>query len=234
MPVSTPPGNETYLVEIPFRLDLASLLKRLRLPKADGRQEAMVSELLDRARAIARLRAVYRVSHARVIDRDTVDIDGTRFTSRALSKNLIGQDRVFPFLATVGKELDELSVPAGNMMKQFCLDGIKTLALVSAVEYLAESLKEKYRLANVAHMNPGEIEDWPITAQKPLFALFNGAEEQVGVTLTAGGLMRPIKSRSGILFPNDKAFVSCLLCTQKGCPGRRAPYTPEKVKEYLS
>jgi hypothetical protein len=231
--LSTPIGNENCLVEIPFRLDNASLLKRLRLPKTDGLQEAMVLKLLERARAIARLRALYWVSNARVIDRNSVEIGGTRFTSRALSKNLINQDKVFPFIATVGKELDEFSDPSGNMMMKFCLDVIKTLALVSAVDYLAETLKEKYRLADVALMNPGEIEDWPITAQKPLFALFEGGQARVGVTLTGGGLMRPIKSRSGIVFSTDKPFVSCFLCTQQRCPGRRSPYSPEKVKEYL-
>lgn len=226
--------NKAYQVEIPFNLDEASVVKRLRLPKSDSRLEKMTYDLVDMARAVARPKAVYRVSHARVIGRDTVDIDGIRFTSRALSRNLHNQDRVFPFIATVGKELDELSVPAGDMMRQFCLDGIKTLVLVSAVDYLADSLKEKYYLGNMAHMNPGEIEDWPITEQKPLFALFHGAEKKVGVTLTTGGLMKPLKSRSGILFPNDTGFVSCLLCTQQKCPGRRAPYSPEMVKEYLT
>ncbi|PKN61169.1 MAG: hypothetical protein CVU57_30830, partial [Deltaproteobacteria bacterium HGW-Deltaproteobacteria-15] len=104
--------DEIYLVEIPFTLDHASVVKRLRLPKSDGRHETMVSELLESSRAVARMKAVYRVSHAQVIDRDTVDISGTRFTSRALSRNLIDQDTVFPFIATVGKELDEFSVPA--------------------------------------------------------------------------------------------------------------------------
>jgi len=28
--------------------------------------------------------------------------------------------------------------------------------------------------------------------------------------LNAGGLMKPLKSRSGILFPNDNYFVRCL------------------------
>lgn len=234
MPLSTPAKDEVYLVEIPFRLDHASVLKRLRLPKTDSRQETMVSELLERARAAARIRAVYRVSHARVIDRDSVDIDGTRFTSRALSKNLIDQTRVFPFIATVGKDLDELPAPARDLMRQFCLNVIKTMALGSAVDYLVESLKEECGLGSLSHMNPGEIEDWPITEQKPLFGLFGGAaEKQLGVTLTAGGLMKPIKSRSGVLFPNDKGFVSCLLCTQQRCPGRRAAHSPEKVKEYL-
>jgi hypothetical protein len=225
--------NKAYQVEIPFRLDHASVIKRLRLPKADSRLEQMARELEEMARAVARPKAVYLESHAQVIDRDTVQIEGIRFTSRALSRNLSNQDRVFPFIATVGKGLDELSVPATDMMRQFCLDAIKTLVLVSAVDYLADALKEKYCLANVAHMNPGEIEDWPITQQQPLFALFSGAEQQIGVTLTAGGLMKPLKSRSGILFPNDTGFVSCLLCTQQKCPGRRVPYNMEKVKEYL-
>jgi hypothetical protein len=222
-----------FLVEFPPVLDQASIVKRLRLPRADGRLEAMVSELVEMARAAARPKAVYRVSHARVTDRDTVEIDGIRFASRALSRNLTHQKRVFPFIATVGKGLDELAVPARDLMRQFCLDMIKTQALVAAVDCLADSLREKYGLSKLAHMNPGEIEDWPIIEQKQLFSLFGGAEEQVGVTLTPGGLMRPLKSRSGILFPNDSGFVSCLLCTQKNCPGRRAPYSTDSVKSYL-
>jgi hypothetical protein len=45
--------------------------------------------------------------------------------------------------------------------------------------------------------------------------------------------MKPIKSRSGIVFPNDTGFLSCQLCTQSKYPGRRAKYDPELVKEYL-
>ncbi|RJR45262.1 MAG: hypothetical protein C4576_12240 [Desulfobacteraceae bacterium] len=232
-PMSKPEEKKSCQIEIPFSLEHASVVKRLRLPKSDGRLEEMVSELFEKSSSIARMRAVYLVSRARVIDRETVDIDGASFTSRALSRNLIDQETVFPFIATVGRELDEFSAPAGNVMMQFSLDWIKTMALVSAVDYLAEFLKAKYRLGDLAHMNPGEIEDWPITAQKPLFDLFHGAEKRVGVTLTQGGLMKPIKSRSGILFPNEKGFVSCLLCTQQRCPGRRAHYSPEKVKEFL-
>jgi hypothetical protein len=214
-------------------LDPASVVKRLRLPDAGGRVEQMVRDLAESAAAVARPKALYRASHSRVIDRDTVLVDGIRFASRALSRNLIHQERVFPFIVTVGKELDELSAPSGDLLKQYCLDTIKTLALVAAVDWLADALREKYAIRKLAHMNPGEIEDWPITEQRPLFSLFGGAEEQVGVTLTSGGLMRPLKSRSGILFPSDSGFVSCLLCTQKNCPGRRAAYSADSVKAYL-
>ena len=225
--------KRVYQVEIPCKLDIASVVKRLRLHNNSGRLEEIALELAEKVRNVARPKAVYQISHARVIDSATVDIEGTIFTSKVLSKLLRNQDTVFPFIATAGKELDELPIPPRDMMRQFCLDAIKTVVLVSAVDYLAEYLKEKYEISQAALMNPGEIEDWPITQQKPLFALFGGAEKQIGVTLSSGGVMKPIKSRSGILFPNDTGFLSCRLCTQLKCPGRRAAYDPELVKEYL-
>jgi hypothetical protein len=193
----------------------------------------MARELAEKACNIAHPRAVYQIAHARVIDNATVDIDGVVFTSKVLSKLLRNQDKVFPFIATIGKELDEMPAPPRDMLRQFSLDAIKTVMLVSAVDYLTEYLKEKYAIPRAALMNPGELADWPIAQQKPLFALFGGAERQMGVSLTSGGAMKPIKSRSGILFPNDTGFLSCQLCTQLKCPGRRAKYDPELVKEYL-
>jgi len=225
--------KRVFQLEIPFKLDSESISKRLRLGKNGNRLEGMARELADMARNAACPKAVYQISHSRVIDSATVDIDGVRFTSRVLSKNLRDQDTVYPFIATAGKELDELPVPPRDMMRQFCLDTIKTVILVSAVDYLADYLKEKYAIPQAALMNPGEIEDWPITQQKPLFALFGGAEKGIGVSLSSGGVMKPIKSRSGILFPNETGFLSCRLCTQLKCPGRRAAYDPELAKEYL-
>jgi hypothetical protein len=225
--------KRVYQVEIPFKLDIASVVRRLRLNKTSSRLEEMARELAETARAVARPRAVYQLSHARVIDNTTMDIDGIIFNSRVLSRLLRDQDTVIPFIATIGKELDELPVPPRDMMRQFCLDSIKTVVLVSAVDYLSEYLKEKHGIPRAALLNPGEIADWPITQQKPLFALFGGDEKKIGVSLTAGGVMKPIKSRSGILFPNDTGFLSCQLCTQLKCPGRRAKYDPVLAKEYL-
>jgi len=222
-----------HQVELPVKLDSASVIKHLSLRNANKRLEEMARELTDMALAAARPRAVYQVSQACIVDNFVVDIDGVRFTSRVLSKNLINQDTVFPFIATTGRELDELPVPATDIMRQFCLDVIKTVVLVSGIDYLSDYLKEKYSLDHVALMNPGEIEDWPLTQQEPLFALFGSAEKQIGVTLSESGVMKPVKSRSGILFPNATDFLSCRLCTQFKCPGRRAAYDPELVKEYL-
>jgi hypothetical protein len=232
--LENPIKNNEYRVEIPVNLDVEAMVNWLSLGRISARLEEKARELAKTACKIARPRAIYKISHARIIDNKTVDIDGTIFTSKVLSKLLCGQDTIYPFLATVGKELDELPVPPKDMMMNFALDSIKTVVLVNAVDYLAEYIKERHNIPNSALLNPGEVEDWQITEQKPLFSLFQDAESKIGVSLTSGGVMKPIKSRSGIVFPNDTGFLSCQICTQLKCPGRRAEYDPELQRKYLS
>ncbi len=226
-------NKEIFQLDMPFDLGVDQVLKRLRFRSTNHRLEGMIRELADAACKVARPRGIYQVSHARVLDIATVEVDGVRFTSRALSRNLLDQETVYPFITTAGAELDELPLPPGDMMRQYYLDLIKTVVLVWGVEYLAEHIREKYSLGFLTHMNPGEIEDWPITEQRPLFSLFGGAEKRIGVELKESGVMKPIKSRSGIIFPSEIHFVSCLLCTQVKCPGRMAKYDPVMAEEWL-
>jgi hypothetical protein len=224
---------QIFQPDIPFDLEVESILKRMRFRRINPRLEEMVRELAGLARRVAHPRAIYQVSPARVIDDATVEVDGVRFTSRALSRNLRDQEIVYPFIATAGRELDELPLPPGDVMQQYYLDLIKTVVLVRGVDRLAKYIREKYSLDFVTHMNPGELEDWPITELRPLFSLFGGAERQIGVKLTKSGVMKPEKSRSGIMFASPSRFVSCLLCTQLKCPGRRAKYDPVMAGEWL-
>jgi len=222
-----------HRVDIPVELDEERIIKLLRTRKGSSRLEQAARELIEIARGAARPKALYQVSHPHVIDGDTVDIDGTRFTSRILSRCLTGVDTVYPFIATAGRELDELPVPPGDLWRQLCLDTVKTVLLVGAVDYLSGYINEHFSIPHTSHMNPGEIEDWPLSQQLPLFRLFDGTEKDIGVTLSKSGVMKPVKSRSGILFPDDTGFVSCRFCTQSRCPGRSAAYDPALVKEYL-
>jgi hypothetical protein len=231
--LKTSNDNTVYRLDIPARLDIDAVIKRLRLRDGKTRMEQMARELAEKALAAARPKAVYRVSRARVIDRGTVEIDGVRFTSRALSKCLEGQPTVYPLIATAGQELDELPVERGDLMRQYTMDTIKMLILFSASEYLTDYIKEKHELGGVAALNPGEFDDFPISQQKPLFSLFSDAAVQIGVSLTSGGAIKPTKSRSGILFPNETGFLSCRLCTFLKCPGRRAAYDPEEFEKYV-
>jgi hypothetical protein len=233
--------KKIYLVDIPLKIDTAAIIKRLKPRSGNERMEQMAArmeqttiELAEKALSVAKPKAIYRVSQARVIDRSTVDIDGIQFTSRALSKCLEDQPVVYPLLATAGQELDDLPTVKGDLMRQYTLDMIKMVILFSASEYLTNYIKEKHSLNGTAMLNPGEFADFPIGQQKPLFTLFDGAEKQIGVTLTSGGALKPTKSRSGIMFPNETGFLSCKLCTMIKCPGRRAAYDPAEVEKYIT
>ena len=155
-----------------------------------------------------------------------------KLKSRSLSRNLEDQSTVYPFLATVGRELEDLPLPPGSLTLNFYLDMVKNAVLMTAVDYVSQRIRKEYGLGGTALMNPGEIPDWPIGEQTPLFSLFEGHEKDIGVELKPSGVMSPVKSRSGIIFPNEAGFVTCFLCTNARCPGRRARYDEAKVLEY--
>lgn len=226
-------AKEIHQLEIPVQLDENEIIKRAGGGRATPRQLEMMKELLETAPKIARPLGIYKLSRARVIDGSKVDIDGVVFTSKVLSKLLAGRDKAVPFIVTEGKELDAFPIAKGDMMKQFYLDTIKTMIVAGGVKYLKEHVQKEFGMPQAALMNPGEIEDWYLTEQKPLFSLFDDVEGRIGVTLSGGGVMKPIKSRSGIIFPNESGFETCQLCIQFKCPGRRCKFEPELYRFYL-
>jgi len=220
------------LDSIPFRLDVETVLKQLHQNKGNKYIGAIVQELIEIVRPIAKPKAVYEVSYVENKNEDSVYIDGVRFTSRVLRVNLDKVERVFPYVATCGRELDEIAVPSDDYMKYYCLDVIKEMTLRSAISYLTDYLTRNYALGQMSRMHPGSLEDWPITQQKELFSIFGNVEDLVGVKLTESFLMIPVKSVSGICFPTEIRFESCQLCPREVCSGRRALYDPDLVRKY--
>ena len=159
-------------------------------------------------------------------------VDGITFTSRVLRVNLDSVERVFPYVATCGRELDELPIAPDDLLESYCLDTIKRVILDSARSFLEEHVTRTYALGQTSAMSPGRLEDWPITQQRQLFSLLGDVEGSIGVHLNDSFLMVPTKSVSGIYFPTQVRFESCQLCPREGCVGRKAPYDPSLVKKY--
>ncbi len=225
------------LNSIPIELELEAVLKRMRFRNRRDSIVGNIREMLDIARPIARPKAVCEVSYVENKDGDSLEIGGVKFTSRVLRVNLDKVERVFPYVITCGRELDEIDIPSTDFIKGYYLDQIKETALILARRYVEDYLKKKYALGQLSRMAPGagaEI-DWPITQQKELFSIFGGrekVEELIGVRLTDTFLMVPIKSVSGIFFPTEVSFESCQICPREGCIERMAPYDPALVKKY--
>lgn len=225
------------LNSIPINLDLEAVLKQMRVRNKSESIVKNVQEMIEIARPIAKPKAIYDVCYVDNKNGDSLEIGGVRFTSRVLRVNLDKVERVFPYVVTCGREVDEIDIPSTDFIKGYYLDQIKETVLVLAREYLEDYLKRNYALGQVSRMAPGagSVEDWPMTQQEGLFSVFGGrqkVENLIGVKLTDRFLMIPIKSVSGIFFPTQIRFETCQLCPREGCFGRRAPYDPELVKKY--
>jgi len=214
------------LDNIPVELERDKAIQALRLGHRDKQIKDIVQELIDVALNVARPKAIYTVSYVDNKNGDSLEIDGIEFTSRVLRANLDGVERVFPYIATCGRELGDLTIPTGDLLRAFYLDTIKGMVLAMAIGYLSDHIVRTYALGQISHMNPGSLEDWPITQQRKLFSIFGSVEELIGVRLTEDYVMYPLKSVSGIYFPTEIKFESCQLCPRENCIGRRAPYAP--------
>jgi hypothetical protein len=221
------------LKNIPFELNFDTLLSRLHLEK-ESKYTTEVQHLAETVEPIIAPKAVYEVSYIQDRGYDTVNIGGVTFTSRVLRVNLDKVERVFPYIATCGKEIDDIAVPPDDFLMRFFLDTIKEMALGVSVGYLNNYLKTKYALGKTSRMAPGAgaADVWPIEQQKQLFSIFGNTEDLIGVKLTDSCLMIPTKSVSGISFPTEIPFESCQLCPREKCPGRRAPYDKDLEKRY--
>lgn len=180
--------------------------------------------LVEKANKIARPVAVYRSAEVEERQDDQVWISGYQFTSQVLRVNLEQATRVFPFVATCGMELQAWGESIGDWMWGYWAEAIKEEALRKALEALQGHLQEVFHLERHSTMSPGSLESWPISQQSVLFELLDSGAQAAGVRLTESLLMVPTKSVSGIVFPIDHSFESCMLCNRENCPGRRAPY----------
>lgn len=220
------------LQSIPFTIKREDVIKALQMGRTPESVEMIIDDLLPQSESAANPKALFKVSYIENRNEDTIHIDGREFKSRVLSRNLERVERIFPYVVTAGRELDAIEIDKNDIMRMYCFDAIKELILEAAILHLEEYIKGEFTPGIMAHMNPGSLSDWPITQQKILFSLFGDVEELIGVRLTESFLMDPIKSVSGIHFPTEFDFKSCMLCTRHPCIKRKAAFDPEMAKNY--
>lgn len=211
--------------DIPFTLERNRLYEALRVqPGSDqaGELEALIAEATETGRP----KALYKISYLDEKGVDSVTMDGVTFTSPALRKNLDAVERVFPYIATCGREVDSMGTEKEGIKKKVWIHYIKMTLLEAASRYLTGQIEKRYKPPGLSSMNPGsgDASVWPFEQQKKLFSLFGDVENLIGVRLTELLVLVPEMSVSGILFPTETSFQSCQLCRRERCPGRRAPF----------
>lgn len=212
--------------DIPFTLR-RDHFKKVVMAESYPELEDELEEFLDRCTQVARPKALYREEFVDSVEEEAVIIGKAQFSSYILADKLGNVPRVFPYVCTCGKELDELDISGYDpMLSDLWLSTVKMQALGSAANFLKDKIKSIYDIRILSSINPGSgnLDIWPVDQQHPLFSLLGKTEETVGVGLTESALMIPDKSISGIYFPSKIEYCNCNSCTRENCPGRRAPY----------
>jgi hypothetical protein len=213
------------LTEIPFDLNTNQLLENLRIKPNTDRAKG-VEDLVDEVREIGKPKALYKASYIEEKGGDTITLEGVRFTSLALRKNLDSIERIFPYVATCGAEVDNIEIVQGDLQKKVWIYFLKGILLQASMRFLREHVAERYKISNVSSMNPGsgDASVWPFEQQRELFAICGDVEASIGVRLTKSRILVPDMSVAGVLFPTEVDFQSCQLCHRERCRSRRAPF----------
>jgi len=219
------------ITDIPVSLDPQGIKKALRM---DERKEwdDLVNQVVADAQSRITARAVFAVCYIEAKLKDAIIVNGICLRSKVLRKNVECAERIFPYVITIGKQLEEAARSCKDLLKQFCYETAGDIGLTQAHEYMAEQLRCAYALDEVSSMEPGSLEDWPIEEQRPLFALMGDVERAIGVRLNDHLIMVPRKSISGVCFPTKVPFQSCQLCPHQRCPSRRASYDKNLAREH--
>lgn len=206
------------------------IFNKLRID-ADDEYASEALELAERAKNIAKPKAIYGTAYIDDRGEDWVVLEGVRFTSRLLSNKLKEVHKAFPFVATCGHEVYDWAKSLIDPVERYWAEALSEIYLQKAYAAMKEDFERRISPGKTAAINPGSLDDWPLSEQKQLFELI-GAQNisATGLQLTESFLMLPVKSISGIMFQTEVDYENCMLCPRENCPGRRAEYNPEAAK----
>ncbi len=225
-------GERFLFDDISWQVDKEAALKRLRVSEDDLEDFEEIY-----ARTVELIKPVYYLGKEKIVSNDgnVVVIGDQRFVSRVISVNLKDAQWVYPFVGTSGRAAYEYAISLDDELFRYWADQLCEMALKSGILDFILRVRALSGSEHMSTLSPGSVIDWPISQQKPLFALLGGVYEKTGILLEESFLMRPVKSHSGIMYVSEKHFESCSLCPKQNCPNRRAPFDKDKFeKEYMS
>ena len=219
------------LNSVAFEMNAQEIQRRLGI-SADSEDWHNVQEIMQEMNKTIQAQAAYKPCYIQQKKNETVTIENINFSSKVLRKNLEEVQIIFPFVVSLGKNVDEMLKKKDDFIQQYYLDTIANVALQDLLQSLCAHLQSEYNIEQLSYMSPGSLQDWPIEQQRPLFMLLGNVEGEIGVRLAPSMLMHPSKSESGMFFPTEVTFFNCQLCPHANCPSRKAAYDEEKAREY--
>jgi len=205
----------------------AQLLEKWEMANEDGEVDDLIAE----AEQIAMPKAYVLPATIDELEEDHVVLSGVMFPSTLMPQQLKylfeKEDRptLFAYTLTCGQELHKWFLSQTD----FLLQGVAEDITIRYLGLIGNAMREYVSGTcmpgkHFSAMNPGSLPNWPISQQRPLFALLGDVMGEIGVELTESFLMLPVKSVSGLLFEAAEHYTNCSLCPRDGCPHRRDPF----------
>lgn len=182
----------------PFSYDMESLDKELHL-RGNEAMLNILEAIYKMVEKITRPKAIY--FEARITEKmdESVKINGVPFESQLLRGYVNQGDPVFPYIVTVGTELDDYAKTLKDPMKLFMIDEVMNLLVNTGKVFVADRVKEATGWQSVQDYVPGNGEEWSTVEQKRLFDLFASETAKIGVTLGDNYFVLPGRSTIGVL-----------------------------------
>ena len=129
---------------VPVKLELDDVVKKTRIRSMNDNFKDIINELLDMVHPIAKPKALFEISRVENRQGDSMEIGGIKFTSHILRVNLDRIDTVFPYIVTCGREVDEIEIPASQMLKYYFMDQIREIITRSTLNYLVDHIRNNH------------------------------------------------------------------------------------------
>lgn len=197
----------------------------LRYAGCGGQADEKISVLLQETLAETEKGFSYRVCYREITLTDFYGYCLEAKTSKDLRAHLHGCEKAVLFCATVGLDIDRkiLGYGAVSPAKGVLAQAIGAERIESLCNAFYRDLQKEYPQNSLTDRYSAGYGDFPLTAQRGIFALLNCAK-RIGVTLTESLLMSPTKSVSAIIGikrerteENSACKKNCAACGKEDC-----------------
>lgn len=196
--------------------------------EADFATRELVDSCVDELEKAAEPKVVAREYPISIEEGGENNIGHFRVTSKNLAKNLGGCDRVLLIAVTLGLGVDRLLAKYGKIQvsKAVVLQAASAAMIEAYCNECCEIWKRRYEEQGLylrPRYSPG-YGDFSLEYQ-PVILKELDAAQQIGITLTDGGLMVPTKSVTAVIgLSREKEAChveGCEICGNVKCPYRR-------------
>ncbi len=215
--------NTEIIKSCNVNLKVDSIRKKFKIRK-DSIIDKTLCQKVNEIQKFAAPKGMYALLYVNEVGENYIASKNIVLTSKVLRENLENKKSFYPYIATIGTELENWYSSQKSLSDKYLGNIILQEICYDMKENIVKIIKEKYKTETLSTMNPGSLKDWDITERDKLFKAFEGKEKDIGIEILDQNLIKPFISVYGIIFENKTGYNNCKLCPKKKCINRSADY----------